>query len=80
MDEDLEIIADSGGTRRVVIYRRPSGALGYREEKYYKNELAGEERWVVIWRGASFYEDLEAAKKELPSEISWLHGKSTEDE
>jgi 8-oxo-dGTP pyrophosphatase MutT (NUDIX family) len=71
-DEPVEIIYAGDRMRRVVIFRRPSGTFGYREERHYKNELAGTEAWASVGGHACHYEDLETAKREVVENVPWL--------
>ena len=71
-DESLELIYAANRLRRVVIFRRPCGSYGYREERYYKNDLAGTECWASLVGRSSHYEDLETAKREVIENIPWL--------
>jgi hypothetical protein len=69
-DEPVEIIYATGRKRRVVIFRRPAGNYGYREERYYKNDLAGVEGWASLGGRSSYYEDLETAKREVIENVT----------
>ena len=71
-DEPVQIIYAADRSRRVVIFRRPSGSYGYREERYYKNDLAGAEGWAALAGRSSHYEDLETAKREVVENVPWL--------
>ena len=71
-DEPVEIIYAADRRRRVVIFRRPSGSYGYREERYYKNDLAGVEDWASVGGRSYYYEDLETAKREVAENVTWL--------
>ena len=69
-DETVDTIYDREHKRRVVIYRRPSGTYGYREECFHKDEVA--EGWAQLWGRASVYEDVETAKREAAQNVSWV--------
>ncbi len=71
-DEPVEIIYAADRRRRVVVFRRPSGSYGYREERYYKNDLAGIEDWASLGGRSSYYDDLETAKREVVENVTWL--------
>ena len=71
-NEPVEIIYAADRRRRVVIFRRPSGSYGYREERHYKNDLAGTEGWASLGGRSSHYEDLETAKREVVENVTWL--------
>ena len=71
-DEPVEIIYAADRRRRVVIFRRPSGSYGYREERYYKNDLSGVQDWASLGGRSCYYEDLETAKREVVENVSWL--------
>lgn len=71
-DEPVEIIYSGDRMRRVVIFRRPSGTFGYREERHYKDDLARTEGWASLGGRASCYEDLETAKREVVENVLWL--------
>jgi hypothetical protein len=71
-DEPVEIIYAADRMRRVVIFRRPSGSYGYREERYYKNDLSSIERWGSLGGHPCYYEDLETAKREVVENVTWL--------
>ncbi len=71
-NESIHVIYDDAKERRVVIFRRPNGIYGYREEKHYKNDLASTEGWAVIWDGKSSYDSLETALREVPENVIWL--------
>ena len=68
----MEIIYAADGKRRAVIFRRPSGSYGYREERHYKNELAGTEDWASLGGRSSHYQDLEMAKREVVENVTGL--------
>jgi phosphoribosylformimino-5-aminoimidazole carboxamide ribonucleotide (ProFAR) isomerase len=69
-DEEIDIVYNSGQNRRVVIFRRPSGTYGYREERHYKNEVA--EGWASLGGRACHYADLQTAKREVVENVTWL--------
>ncbi len=71
-DESVEISYAADRKRRIVIFRRPSGSYGYREERYYKNALAGTEGWASLGGRSCYYEDLETAKREVVENVTWL--------
>jgi hypothetical protein len=71
-DEPVEIICAADRRRRVVIFRRPSGSYGYREERHNKNDLAGVEVWASLGGRSCYYEDLETAKREIVENVTWL--------
>jgi hypothetical protein len=71
-DEPVENIYSGGKDRCVVIFRRPSGTYGYREERHYKNDLAKIQGWASLAGRACYYEDLETAKREVAENIVWL--------
>ena len=71
-DEPVEIIYAADRRRRVVVFRRPSGSYGYREERQYKNNLAGVEGWASLGGRSCYYEDLETAKREVVGNVTWL--------
>jgi hypothetical protein len=71
-DETVEIIYAADRRRRVVIFRRPSGSYGYREERHYKNDLAGVENWASLGGRSSHYEELKTAKREVIENVPWL--------
>lgn len=71
-DEQVEIIYSEDRKRRVVIFRRPSGTYGYREERHYKNELADVEGWASLGGRACHYEDLPTAMREVVENVAWL--------
>jgi hypothetical protein len=71
-DEPVEIIYAADRRRRVVIFRRASGSYGYREERYYKNDLAGTEGWASLGGRSCHYEDLATAKREVVENVTWL--------
>ena len=71
-DETADVLYNDTRTRRVVIFRRPSRDYGYREERYFKNDLAQTEGWAVLWEGKSFYDSLETAQREVAEHINWL--------
>jgi len=71
-EEAVELLYDNTRTRRVIIYRHSTGTFGYREEKYFKNELAETEGWATITKGKSSYDTLETALREVTYNISWL--------
>jgi hypothetical protein len=68
--EPVEIVCDSQGKRRVVIFQRSSGTYGYREESHYKNEAA--EGWASLGGRACYYDSLETAKREMVENVPWL--------
>ena len=72
-DESVETIYDAAQKRRVVIFRRPTGTFGYREERHFKNTAA--EGWASLGGRACYYEDLETAKREVVENVSWLAGR-----
>jgi len=76
-EQVVEILYDSQKKSRVVIFLRSSGGYGYREEKHYKNVEAETEGWAVLWEGKSFYDSLETAKREIPTDVHWLPKQST---
>jgi hypothetical protein len=71
-DEPVEIIYAPDRMRRIVIFRLPSGSYGYREERYYKNDVAGTERWGSLGGRSCHYQDLETAKREVVENVTWL--------
>jgi len=71
-DEPVQIIYADDRKRRVVIFRRFSGTYGYREERHFKNDLAGVEGWASLGGRACYYEDLETAKREVVENVTWL--------
>lgn len=71
-DKPVEIIYAADRKRRVVIFRRPSGSYGYREDRQYKNDLASTEGWASLGGRSSHYEDLETAKREVVENVTWL--------
>jgi hypothetical protein len=71
-DEPVEITYADDRRRRVVIFRRPSGSYGYREERHYNNDLAGVEDWASMRGRSCYYEDLETAKREVIENVPWL--------
>jgi hypothetical protein len=71
-DEPVEITYAADRTRRVVIFRRPSGSYGYREERHYRNDLAGTEGWASLGGRSCHYEDLETAKREVVENVTML--------
>ena len=71
-DDIVEVLYDAAHTRRVVIFRRTIGTYGYREEKYYKNDVARTEGWTTLWVGKSSYDTPETARREVVENVSWL--------
>ena len=71
-DEIAEVLYDDTRSRRVVIFRRPSGVYGYCEERYYKNDLAQTEGWAFLWEGKSSYDTLDTARREVADHVHWL--------
>ena len=74
-DEVIESIYDDTRNRRVVIFRRPSGTFGYREEKYYETEAA--EGWASLSGRVCHWDTLETAKREIPNNVAWLASRRT---
>jgi hypothetical protein len=71
-DEPLEIIYADDPERRVVIFKRPLGTYGYRQERHYTNDQAKAEGWASVGGRACYYEDLETARREVVENIPWL--------
>jgi hypothetical protein len=69
-DEVVDTVYDSTGSRRAVIFRRSTGTYGYREEKHFKNDVA--EGWRSFGGRVCHWDTLETAKRELPSNVTWL--------
>jgi hypothetical protein len=44
----VEIVYADDRKCRVVIFKRPSGTYGYRQERYYKNDIAEVEGWASL--------------------------------
>ena len=70
MNETVETLYNDAGTRRVVIFRRPSGTYGYREERHYKNDVA--EGWASLAGRACYWDSLETARREVAVNVPWL--------
>jgi hypothetical protein len=70
--ETVETIYYTAYLKRVVIFRKSDGMYGYREEKFFKNDLAQTEGWGVVWLGRSSYDTVETALREIPYNVSWL--------
>jgi hypothetical protein len=66
----VEALYDDARKRRVVIFRRPSGTFGYREEYHYQNEVA--EGWASLGGRACYWDGLETAMREVVDNVSWL--------
>ena len=69
-DETVETLYKDKGTRRVVIFCRPSGTYGHRVEYYYRNEVA--EGWASVGSRACFWDSLETARREVADNVPWL--------
>ena len=71
MTDAIEVIYSADRRRRVVILRGPDNHHTYREEASRSGPDGGE-RWVPLWNSPSYYDSLEAAKREVVHNVSWL--------
>ncbi|MGD0660239.1 MAG: hypothetical protein ABSD38_19440 [Syntrophorhabdales bacterium] len=69
-DETVDTLYNDTHNRRVVIFRRPSGTYGYREEYHYRNDVA--KGWVALSGRACYWDSLETARREVAENVSWL--------
>lgn len=68
---DVQVIADTAGSRRVVIYQRCSGTFGF-EEQYFLNGPA-EFRWLLSpERSREAFATALDVRRALRSRVSWL--------
>lgn len=72
MDDVLDYLYSPDRKRRIALFRRRGGSIGYREEYWYRNgfwcgdEFVALEGWAPPADGSSFYADLDTARREIP--------------
>lgn len=71
MNDVLDYLYSADGKRRVAMFRGPCDSVGYVEEYWYRNELAGLEGWAQLQVGNSYYADLDTARRELPYALAF---------
>lgn|GEM_PF-1338145 len=75
MNEMIEHIYSVGRTRRIAIFRRPSGSFGYQEEYLFRNDYFSDEvveGWASLGECASYYDRVETAKADVMASVPWL--------
>lgn len=75
MNETVEEIYSGDRARRIVLFRRPSGSFGHREEYFYRNDYFPDdvvEGWASLGECASYYDSLETAKADVMANVHWL--------
>lgn len=75
MNEMIEHIYSVGRTRRIAIFRRPSGSFGYQEEYLFRNDYLPDEvveGWAPLGECASYYDRVETAKADVMASVPWL--------
>lgn len=78
MEDVLDYLYSQDGKRRVALFRRHVGSIGYREEYWYRNEfwckdeLVELEGWAPLIDGKSYYSDLDTARREIPYAVDFL--------
>jgi len=71
VDAPVDILYSSDGRRRVAVFQRADGLFGYQEQYVHNSAVVGE-RWVPLYTGASLYDTLETARRELVFNVAWL--------
>ena len=68
----IDTLYSTDGKRRIVIFRRESGTFGYREERYFQNDIANTEGWASLEGRSCYWDTLETAKREISENVTWL--------
>lgn len=75
VNETVEEIYSDDRTGRIVLFKRPSGSFGHREEYFYRNDYFPDnviKGWASLGKGASYYDSLEIAKTEVIANVHCL--------
>ncbi|MGH8037671.1 MAG: hypothetical protein ACREPD_08025 [Stenotrophomonas sp.] len=75
MNEMIEHIYSGDRTRRIAIFRRPSGSFGYQQEYFFRNDYFSDEvveGWASLGECASYYDQVETAKADVMASVRWL--------
>lgn len=75
MNEMIEHIYSADRSRRIAIFRRPSGTFGCQEEYFFRNDYFPDEvveGWAPLGECASFYDRIETAKADVMASVPWL--------
>lgn len=75
MHKTIEHIYSGDKTRRIAIFRRPSGSFGYQEEYLFRNDYFPDEiveGWSQLGECASHYDRVETATADAMASVPWV--------